>query len=478
MSILTFLARGTVILGMTCGVMSADLLNPLSPEPLNETNRIPLRAPEPAAVPAQRPKPRPAFEWRAGDRVVLLGDSLLEREMAMGFLETRLVTQNPDRDLQVRVIPWLTNHPLAGVATPGDQWLEDLRDELRFLKPTVVGLAFGNDLREKDAAAVAAFQTHLARLLDRITDGPADQRPRLLLFSPLGRPKPADGDTDAQSAEEFRRKLSEVVGTIATNRNAEFVNLHAWVRATEDFLERVSEGGTNRFPRLFDDREQLTAFGFYRATLALERSLQWRSSNWRFGYQSDGSLRDGGFGTRILDRSRTDQFVRVRHQEELLPTPNPEGFVDRTESTRPQCYIQLRGLASGMYALRVDGEEVQRAADYDWGRYQIIADGPSWKQAENLRQLIVKKNALFARRWAPGGEARSATGSTSDIQPFADPVVAEIEREIAKTRKPVARVYEVVRVGEAPKTETLFRIPPSQPSSASGESTIQVIPVK
>jgi hypothetical protein len=465
MSILTLLARGTAVVGAAAGMLRADLLNPLAPDPTTQSQRVPLRPPETGSITFERPRPRPAFQWTSGDRVVLLGDSVLRRESELGYLETRLVIQNPDRDFQVRPLTWLTNHPLAGMAASDPDWVAAIQKELAPLKPTVIGIAFGNDLVERDTPAVESFQTNLARLLDGLGEVPASNRPRLILFSPVGRLKPADGDSAGQKDEQFREKFTAAVERLATDRNAEFVNLFAWVRSTEDFLRRVAGDGTNRFPNLFDEQGHLSAFGYYRATLALERSLRWRSSNWRFGYMRDGSLREGGFGTRILDRSRTDQSVRVRHQEELLPTPNPEGFVDRTESTRPHCYIQGRGLAPGMYALRVDGREVQRAADYDWGRYQLVTDGPSWSQSENLRQLIVKKNALFVRRWGSGGEARTTGGANAEVQPFNDPLVAELEREIAKTRKPVARLYELVRVGDAPPTETLLQIPGNQRSS-------------
>lgn len=466
---------------ISSAAVGADLLNPLSVAPAAPATPVPLRPPAGAiTLPGRAPVlSRPAFDWKAGDRVVLLGDSVLARDAELGFLETRFIIQNPDREFQVRNFSWLTNHPLAGTqAVPGDEWLAAVKQEVARSKPTVIGVAFGNDLSESSDATVATFRTNLGRLLDALTDGPAETRPRLMLFSPVGRLKPAEGDSAAAEAIQVREKLAEVVGTLATNRNAEFVDLFSWVQPSAEFLKRVSEGGKKSFPSLFDGQQRLTAYGYYRAVLAAERNLRWRSSNWRFGYMSDNTFREGGFGTKILEHRRTGQSIWVKQIEDLLPMPNPEGFVDREANTRPQCYIQVRNLDSGSYALRVDGEEVQRAPDYEWGRFQIISDGPSWKQADTLRKLIVEKNALLAKRWVPGGEARTAAKTQSDLTPFNDPALMEVDRKIAATRKPVARVYEVVRVGDAPKLEPLLQVPSGQSGTSLGTTPSQVVPVR
>lgn len=472
-------AVAAVLVGVVA--VGADLLNPLPAAPEPPATPVPLK-PVPGAItqPARAPVvARPVFNWQAGDRVALLGDSVLARDAELGFLETRLTLQNPDRQFQVRNLSWLTNQPLAGAGSAaGGEWLAAVRREVALGKPTVIGVAFGNDLPAPDDAAAATFRADLGRLLDALTEGPAEARPRLILFSPVGRLKPAEGDTAATEAVKSRERLFEVVRTMAADRNAEFVDLFSWVQPSADFLQRVSEGGGKSFPALFDEREQLTAYGYYRAVLAAERNLRWSSGNWRFGYMSDGTFRDGGFGTKILGQRRTGQSVWVKHIEDLLPMPNPEGFVDRETSTRPQCYIQVRGLDSGSYALRVDGEEVQRASDSEWGRFQIITDGPSWRQADTLRKLIVEKNAWVAKRWAPGGEARAVAKTQPDLTPFNDPALVELERKIAATRRPVARVYEIVRVGDAPKPEPPLQIPGGQSGPSPGVAPSQAAPVR
>src|SRR5215211_1176603 len=55
----------------------------------------------------------PPFDIREGDRVLFLGDALLEREGDYGYLETRLHEQFPDRRFIVRNLSWSADTPLG-----------------------------------------------------------------------------------------------------------------------------------------------------------------------------------------------------------------------------------------------------------------------------------------------------------------------------------------------------------------------------
>ena len=59
-----------------------------------------------------------AFELREGDRVVLLGDTFIEREQRHGFIEHMLVSHFPGRRITFRNLGWSADTPL-GVARAG-----------------------------------------------------------------------------------------------------------------------------------------------------------------------------------------------------------------------------------------------------------------------------------------------------------------------------------------------------------------------
>src|SRR6476646_11039747 len=89
-----------------------------------------------------------SFELRDGDRVVFLGDTLIEREQHFGYLELALTTRFPDRDVTFRNIGWSADTPAgdsrfglsllqAGLEPPDEGWTQ-LREQIRQLRPTVV----------------------------------------------------------------------------------------------------------------------------------------------------------------------------------------------------------------------------------------------------------------------------------------------------------------------------------------------------
>ena len=53
----------------------------------------------------------PPFELRDGDRVVLIGDTLIEREQHSGWVELALTTQFPDHHVTFRNIGWSADTP-------------------------------------------------------------------------------------------------------------------------------------------------------------------------------------------------------------------------------------------------------------------------------------------------------------------------------------------------------------------------------
>src|SRR5262245_57862453 len=54
---------------------------------------------------------RGEFELRDGDRVVLLGDTLIEREQHFGFIELMLTTRFPERNITFRNLGWSGDTP-------------------------------------------------------------------------------------------------------------------------------------------------------------------------------------------------------------------------------------------------------------------------------------------------------------------------------------------------------------------------------
>ncbi len=91
-------------------------------------------------------RPSPRFDILPGDRVLLLGDTLLERETTYGYLETRMHEQFADRPFTVRNLSFAGDTPLglsrAAFDPPAAGW-ERMKASIATVRPTVVFLGYG-----------------------------------------------------------------------------------------------------------------------------------------------------------------------------------------------------------------------------------------------------------------------------------------------------------------------------------------------
>src|SRR3954468_14567531 len=142
------------------------------------------------------------FDLRDGDRVLFLGDVLLEREGTYGAIETRMAQQFPNARFTVRNLSWSGETP-AGIARasfdpPAKGW-ERLQQQIAEVKPTVAIVGFG-----------------MAASLQEITDRSGD----LMLNRDTAR-----YGTEPMTAERFGKQLEQLASEIAKVGNVRFIFL-------------------------------------------------------------------------------------------------------------------------------------------------------------------------------------------------------------------------------------------------------------
>ncbi len=136
----------------------------------------------------------PPFELVDGDRVVLIGGTLIERDQTYGYLETRLTRRYPERSITFRNLGW-SGDTVGGLSrarfgTPAEGF-KHLVDHVVALKPTVVVLGYGANEAFEGRAGLPAFLGGLDTLLAAIEPTKA----RLVFLAPnrqedLGPPLP------------------------------------------------------------------------------------------------------------------------------------------------------------------------------------------------------------------------------------------------------------------------------------------------
>ncbi len=437
----------------------ADLFAPRPPLPPGAENQagVPLRPPEspnPAGfkvfptAPRPMAPPRPAFRFQPHDRVLFLGDAVLEAEAKYGYLETRMAIEVPGTPLGFGNLSGSPNNRLRDAdptaASEDFGWLTPLLAEVRQFDPQVVVLSYGTAPALQGPSRLPAFTNVYEHVIDGLLALKPEAPPRLILLSPLCH-EPEAGEPMGMITNRVAQMFEFAVASwnISTNHHTDFVDFFGLTRLKVGAALKAEANGQSK-PRLTEDGLRPTAYGQRSLTFALDRGLRWPPNHWRFALMANNQWREGGNGLTFQSHIRSDHNLRVVCTEERLPSPpSPVPIADPEQEYEPHCYIQLRELVPGRYELRVDGHPVLTGTHEDWARYEVIAGGPSWDQAEKLRQLIVEKNA----RWTAWWQEQREQPPGSRGEPPAD--LRSLEKEIATLKRPVQRTYEVVRVGDA-----------------------------
>jgi len=178
--------------------------------------------------------PEAGRRWtlRDGDRVVLLGDTFVEREGDQGHIETALVAASPQATLSFRNLGWSGDTVWAesrGVFdTPAEGYAQML-GLVRELKPTVLIVAYGRNESFRGPSALPAFQAQLAKLCDNVRTAAAgdDGGPvRLVLVTPHQFEKTPLSPT-APARNEALALYAAAIRSVAAEQQAGLVDLFA-----------------------------------------------------------------------------------------------------------------------------------------------------------------------------------------------------------------------------------------------------------
>src|SRR5438094_10477875 len=109
------------------------------------------------------------FELKDGDRVVLIGNTLIEREQRYGYWEQALTSRWPDRNITFRNLGWSGDNvwgdARAGFGTRADGF-KLLKDHVLSLNPTVIVIAYGGNESFDGEAGLSKFVDGLKVVLD------------------------------------------------------------------------------------------------------------------------------------------------------------------------------------------------------------------------------------------------------------------------------------------------------------------------
>lgn len=392
----------------------------------------------PAVILAAARQSPAAFELADGERVVLLGSTIIEREAAYGYWEAMLTSHFPRRNIIFRNLGWsgdtVWGESRAGFGTAADGF-KALVEHTIALKPTTILIAYGTNESFAGPDGLPHFQDGLLKLLAAL----APTKARIVLMAPLEleRLKTPLPDPSAENKNVWH--YGQAIHDLATERDYLFLDLGRWLKPLEK-----SAGQSLAWT---DDTMHLTQFGYWLTAAALENDLQLRPSGWTLELDSSGKPLDIS-GGRVEKVESTPQRIAFNFTSTTVPVTAALREPGRAGRLR------VRGLAEGEYELKIDGQPAARHASERWAAGLGIDIAAETRQAEALRQAIVKKNELYFYRWRPQNETylfgfrkHEQGQNANEIVEF-DPLVADQEREIATLRAAKTHHFELTRVAD------------------------------
>ncbi|MEO6035809.1 MAG: PVC-type heme-binding CxxCH protein, partial [Verrucomicrobiota bacterium] len=203
-----------------------------------------------------------------GDRVVLLGDTLIEREQEFGFLETRLYTRFAGRKFIVRNLGWSADGPAGDSRARFDfaqpeKGFEQIKAQIVAIKPTVVFIGYGMANSFAGEEGLPKFKADLAKLIDMIQGVTTDKNVRFVLLSPLRHEKLPAPLPDPSEHNARLAIYSTAIAEVAKERGFPFISLFDW-------MEKASK------PPLTDNGIHLNARGYSLLAETIEKNLGWK----------------------------------------------------------------------------------------------------------------------------------------------------------------------------------------------------------
>ena len=238
------------------------------------------------------------FELHDGERVVFLGDTLIERAQYHGWIELMLTTRFADRNITFRNLGWSADTPdgdsrlglsllQAGHEPAGESW-QQLVKQLEAAKPNVVFLGYGMASSFAGEAGLEDFKKKYTRLLEVIQR--VSPTVRFVLLGPVPHESLGAPWGDAAKHNEQLRLYTEAIGAIAQSQHAASPSLFSpTTKKTPPavFIPLTNLQASSSTTKLTDNGIHLNDQGYRALAELIEQQLFASPGAWRTSPQTE-----------------------------------------------------------------------------------------------------------------------------------------------------------------------------------------------
>jgi lysophospholipase L1-like esterase len=351
-----------------------------------------------AAAFAQEP-----FALRDGDRVVFYGDSITDQRLYTTFAETYVVTRFPKLNVSFVHSGWGGDRVTGGGGGPVDVRL--WRDVFPY-KPTVMTIMLGmNDGRYRayDQPIFDEFASGYKHIVESVKRSIPGIRITVIV------PSPYDDVTRTPTFEGgYNRVLlryGDFLKELATQQKLTVADLNTSVVAA---LQKANAADAAAAARIVPDRVHPGPGGHLLMAEALLKA--WNAPAVVSSVELDAGRKEAVRQVNVkLSDLRWGKEMSWTQTDEALPMPFDMRDATIALSVRSSDFVEtlnqqplkIRGLASGRYTLRIDGEPVG-----SFGAEQLAAGinlaelpTPMSRQAAEVHALTLKHNNIHFSRW-------------------------------------------------------------------------------
>jgi hypothetical protein len=383
---------------------------------------------------------RGLFEFKDGDRLVLLGSTFIERMQSNGYFELELQCAHPDKKIAVRNLGWSGDNVWGDSRAVFGQRADGFKrlvNDVNLCKPSVILVCYGENEAYAGEAGLIEFRSGFETLLEALEATGA----RLVIATPRKHENVGPPFPDPTEYNQSLRKYCDVMKAIAKEREHTFVDWYD-IETLSIYTADSMRDNANSYS---------TAHARMAKTLGCVRN-QWKL-DFNFADQTYNAE-----SVQILSlNASADSFQLTTLDRTLQGSPQFNETHDfhslkfRGEAGYSCAYYCFRNLLPGKYVFTVNGKK-KRTDTHDGFATGVFTSHPNYDQITELMKTIRQKDFLFFNRYRPQNETylflfrKHEQGNNAVEIPQFDPLIDELDQKIATLKKPQLQKYELKKV--------------------------------